>query len=185
MSLSDRPRARFRACRRRNAGRVAVAAALVAALAACGFHLRGSGGAAVLPASLSTVRVVAENLEPYHPLAQAVRQALTAAGAKLTEAAEAPTLVLVREQLETRVAAVSGTTAKATDYLLLYGATFRFDGARALPAQTIRLQRDYAFDPQQVLAKEQQERELLANMRHEAAQQIVRRVAAAAAPGAR
>lgn len=164
--------------------RIAVVGAVAFALVACGFHLRGSGGNAMLPASLSAVRVTMAGPSENEPLAEVVRQALARAGATLTDASDAPTLVLVGERIESRVASVSPATAKVAEYLLLYAAGFRLDGPRPLAAQTVRLQRDYSFDPTQVLAKEQQERELLSNMRQEAAQQIVRRLASAFRAGA-
>lgn len=139
----------------------------------------------MLPSSLASVRVVASGPAENEPLTEAVRQALTRAGATLTEANDAPTLVLLGERIETRVASVSPATAKATEYLLLYSAGFRLEGRQPVAAQTVRLQRDYSFDPAQVLAKEQQERELVGNLRQEAAQQIVRRLASAVNPSAR
>jgi LPS-assembly lipoprotein len=152
-------------------------------LVSCGFHLRGSGGA-MLPAALATLRIVPATAAANDPFTVAVRDAVAQAGAQIVNTPEAPALVLLGEQTETRVAAVSTATAKASQYLLLYSASFRLDGSQPLPTQTIRLQRSYSFNPTQVLAREQQEQELLRDMRRDAAQQIVRRLArAVAAPG--
>jgi LPS-assembly lipoprotein len=149
----------------------------MAALSACGFHLRGVGGAA-LPESLATVRVTMPGRGIDDPTVAAVRRAFTAAGARLTEAADAATVVLQDERVETQVISVSTATAKANEYRLRYGIGFRLEGAGETGApQTIRLVREYTFDPTQVLAKEQEERELVREMQTEAAQQIVRRVA--------
>lgn len=148
-------------------------AALV--LAGCGFHLRGTGGA-TLPPSLATVRV-AMGGGINEPLAVAVRDAISQAGAKVVDSAAIPTLTILSEQTDSQVASVRTTTGKASEYVLRYTVAFRLDGQPSLPEQTIRLQRDYSFNPDQVLAKEQEERELLRNMRLEAAQQIVRRLA--------
>lgn len=148
---------------------------LAGVLSACGFHLRGSGGGITLPAALSTVRVVAPGPAQNEPLTVAVRETLAQAGARIVDAG-VPALVLVSEQVESRVASVSTATAKASEYLLQYAVTFRLDGPQSLPAQTVRLQRDFTADPTQVLAREQQERELLRDLRRDAAQQIVRRV---------
>jgi len=148
----------------------------------CGFHLRGTGGGAVLPESLAAVRVISATQLANDPFTVAVRAALTQAGASVVDAPEAPAVVLLGEQTETRVASVSTATAKASGYLLLYSASFKLDGSRPIAAQTIRLQRTYTFDPTQVLAREQQERELLRDMRRDAAEQIVRRLARTAAP---
>jgi len=165
--------------------RFAFLALVVLSLCACGFHLRGTGGQAVLPPALASVRIAGTGPLEYDPLAEAVREALARAGARITAAEDAPAIVLLGEQVATRVASVRGTTGKAAEYLLLYSATFRVDGPRPIAPQTVRLQRDYSFDPEQVLAKEQQEQELLASMRQEAAQQIVRRLARLLASGTR
>jgi LPS-assembly lipoprotein len=168
--------------RLRSAAVLAFGVLAVHVLGGCGFHLRGTGDGAALPASLEAVRVVSATQLANDPFTVAVRAALTQAGASVVDAPEAPAVVLLGEQTETRVASVSTATAKASGYILLYSAGFRLDGPRPMAAQTIRLQRTYTFDPTQVLAREQQERELLRDMRRDAAQQIVRRLARAAAP---
>ncbi|MFL6713497.1 MAG: LPS assembly lipoprotein LptE [Sulfurifustis sp.] len=157
----------------------AVALAMVAA-AGCGFHLRGVGGSAVLPASISTLRVVQTGGAANAPIAVAVRNVLSANGAHVVETGTVPTLTLLEERVDSQVAAVRTTTAKASEYTLRYSVSFRIDGPQPLAQQTIRLQRDYSFDPNQVLAKEREERELLRDLRVDAAQQIVRRLARAA-----
>lgn len=156
--------------------RVAVVGAALLIASGCGFHLRGVGGGATLPPTVQTLRVVPPGTAENDPLTVAVREALVHAGAKLVVAKDTPALVLLGEQSESRVAAVSTATAKASEYLLLYSASFRLDGTPSLAPQTIRLQRSYSFNPAQVLAREQQEQDLLSDMRRDAAQQIVRRL---------
>ncbi len=165
--------------------RVAASGAVALALVACGFHLRGAGGNAVLPVSLAAIRVAVSGPTADPPLAAAVRQALVQAGAKVVEAGDVPTLVLLGEEVDSRVASVNPATAKASGYVLHYSAGFRLDGPRPIAPQTVRLQRDYSFDPGQVLGQEQQERDLLSNMRQEAAREIVRRLASAHGANAR
>lgn len=155
--------------------RLIPAVVVAAALAACGFQLRGTGGA-LLPESLATLRVTMPGRGPDDPAATAVRRALTDAGARLTESADVRTLVLYDERIETQVISVSTVTAKANEYRLRYGISFRLDNAGEFAPQTIRLVREYTFDPTQVLAKEQEERELVREMQVDAAQQIVRRL---------
>lgn len=160
-------------------------AALVLIAAGCGFHLRGIGGSAALPPSLSALRVAKTRGGANDPITVAVRDALTASGARIVETGTLPTLTLLDERVDSQVAAVRTTTAKAAEYTLRYSVSFQLEGPQPVPLQTIRLQRDYSFDPNQVLAKEREERELLRDMRDDAAQQIVRRLArAAAAPAA-
>lgn len=142
----------------------------------CGFHLRGSGGGYALPPALAQLRVVSAGAAVNEPLAQEVRTVLVQAGATLVEDPAAPALTLLGESVASRVASVDTTTGKASEYILQYSAGFRLDGPVPLPEQTVRLQADYAFNPAQVLAKEQEERELVRAMRRDAAQQIVRRI---------
>jgi LPS-assembly lipoprotein len=154
------------------------------ATAGCGFHLRGSGGA-LLPPTLATLRVVMTGTTINQPLAVAVREAVTQAGAKVVESGDVPTLSLLEERIESQVAAVRTTTGKASEYTLRYAVSFRLDGTQLVPVQTIRLQRDYSFDPNNIIAKEQEERDLQRDLRRDAAQQIVRRLARAVAPSAK
>jgi len=154
------------------------------ATVSCGFHLRGSGGA-LLPPSLATLRVVMSGPSANQPLDVAVREAITQAGAKLVEGGDAPTLLLYDERIDSQVAAVRTATGKASEYTLRYTVSFRLDGTQPVAAQTIRLQRDYSFDPNNVIAKEQEERDLQRDLRRDAAQQIVRRLARAVAPSSK
>jgi LPS-assembly lipoprotein len=162
-----------------------VIAAVALLLSACGFHLRGLGGSSALPASLSSLRVVMSSPTANEPLAVAVRQAVAQAGAQVVQVDDAPTVVLFGEQVDSQVASVRTSTGKASEYLLRYQMSFRLDGPQPVSAQTIRLQRDYSFDPTRVLAKEQEEQELLRDMRRDAAQQVVRRLARAGAQPAK
>lgn len=152
-------------------------------LVSCGFHLRGLDKA-VLPAELAELRLLGPlgggaAAAAHDELYVAMREALvTQGGARLTESASAPALVLLAERVSTRVLSV-GTSGKASEYLLRYELDFRLtDGAgrERLAPQTLRLQRSYTFDPLNVLAKEREERELLRALRRDAAAQIVRRL---------
>lgn len=156
--------------------RIAAIGVVLLVLSGCGFRLRGTGGA-MLPPALSTIRVVPATTAATDPFTVAVRDALTQAGAKLVDSKDAPALVLLGEHVDTRVATVSTATAKASEYLLLYSVGFRLEGPRPVAAQTIRLQRSYTFNPAQALAREQQQQDLMRDMRADAAQQIVRRLA--------
>lgn len=151
----------------------------VLTLAGCGFHLRGQGQA-LLPPSLTQLRVATPGADANGALVSAVRQNLSdQPNLKLVDDTAAPVLSLLREQVESQVLSVRTTTAKAAEYQLRY--TVEFDvrdgaGQPLLAPQTLRLTRDYTFDPNRVLAKEHEERELLRELARDAANQIVRRL---------
>ena len=149
-------------------------------LSACGFHLRGAGKAE-LPATLSTLRVAVEGSQAANdPLLAAMKTALrTQAGVTLVDSVEAPLLLLFGEHSDSQVLSV-GTTGKADEYLLKYEVSFRLvgvDGKTLAEAQTVKLQRDHAFDRFNVIAKEREEADLRRGMQRDAVQQILRRLA--------
>lgn len=151
-------------------------------LVSCGFHLRGQ--ALRLPPEFATLRVVLQGSnQPNDPLLSAVRGTLRSqAGARIVEDTDVPTLVLSPERVESQVLSVQIATAKASEYRLRYVVGFELRnaaGQTALAPQTLRLQRDYTFDATRVLAKEEEQDELLRELRRDAAQQIVRRIARA------
>ena len=151
-------------------------------LSACGFHLRGQESAQ-LPASLATLHISAAT---YAPLTVELRNALKGqAGIRLVEGldASAATLILGGEQIQSQVQAID-IAGKVSVYLLNYSVTFSLNGADGkvrLPAQTIKLQREYTFDKLSVLAKEREDEFLRQEMRRDAVQQILRRLASAPA----
>jgi LPS-assembly lipoprotein len=93
--------------------------------------------------------------------------------------AAAPTLHLYGETVESQVVSID-ITGKVSDYLLNYTARFSVsaaDGKELLPAQSVKLQREYTFDKLNVLAKEREDEFLRQEMRRDAVQQILRRLA--------
>jgi LPS-assembly lipoprotein len=153
-----------------------VLASALSLLGGCGFHLRGSSLDARLPEALATLWVTMAGQSVHEPLAVEVREALKEAGAELYESPNVPRVVLLDERVETRVASVRTETGKASEYTMHYIVSFRLDGPSPVETQHIRLQREYTFDPARVVAKEYEERELLRDMRHEAARQLVYRL---------
>lgn len=161
---------------------------LTLSLGACGFHLRGTASSA-LPETLSHLRVtMADSRAKYPAVLVEVRNALQGiAGVTLADYQEqAPLLTLFGEFFETQVVAVD-RGGRATAYLLNYKVSFKLADAQGkewVPAQTVKLQREYTFDRLNVLAKEREEDFLKLEMQRDAAQQILRRLAAAkSAPG--
>ena len=150
------------------------------ALSACGFHLRGASSA-TLPPELAEMRVTMAGAG-YPPLLIEVRNALLGLGTvKLTDdvAASVPVLQLYGESSGTRVLAIDAS-GRVSAYLLEYRVDFSLNGADGkplLPRQAVKLQREYTFDRLNVLATEKQSEFLQTEMRRDATQQILRRLA--------
>lgn len=152
---------------------------LYLALNGCGFQLRGASSV-TLPPELRVLRVSMGTGFP--PLLIEVRNALRVLGnVKLTEDATAsvPVLNLLNEQSINEVLSID-STGRINAYLLSYRVDFSLtgaDGKPLLPVQAVKLQREYTFDRLNVLATEHQSEFLQNEMRRDAAQQILRRLA--------
>jgi len=148
-------------------------------LAACGWHLRGTVGA-TLPPALATLRVQMSGGEGENdPLLVAMRAALQGQGrAKIVDRQDLPTLHLYNEVVSNRVLSVD-STGKVREYMLRYEVSFRvtdLHGNELEAPQTVILQQAVTFDRQHVLEKEREERELLVELKRDAAQQILQRL---------
>ncbi len=148
-------------------------------LGACGFQLRGAGGA-TLPAELNVLRVSVPGGPAYPPLLVEMRNALQSqAGAQLVDTPGVPTLTLLEESVDSQVLAID-STGKASHYLLNYKLSFALTdaaGKELLGPQSVKLQREYSFDKLSVLAKEKEDEFLRREMRRDAVQQVLRRLA--------
>ncbi len=148
-------------------------------LTSCGFQLRGASSV-TLPPELRLLRVSMGAGFP--PLLIEVRNSLRVLGnVKLTEDATAsvPVLNLLNEQSISEVLSID-STGRINAYLLSYRVDFSLtgaDGKPLLPVQAVKLQREYTFDRLNVLATEHQSEFLQNEMRRDAAQQILRRLA--------
>lgn len=149
-------------------------------LSACGFQLRGASSV-TLPAELSTLRVTMGGGR-YPPLLVEMRNALLAlGGVHLTDdvVAAVPVLQLHSENSENQVLAID-SSGRISAYLINYRVTFSLtgaDGKTLLAQQPVKLQREYTFDRLNVIATEKQSEFLQNEMRRDAAQQILRRLA--------
>jgi LPS-assembly lipoprotein len=153
---------------------------LLLSLGACGFHLRGSIGAS-MPEWLQRLRVSMEDSKlTNEPLLQLMRNALqTDPNITVTDALDAPALLLSGEQTDVRVISVN-QGGRASGYTMKYDVYFRVvdaQGKELYPSQGVRLLRDYTFDPVNVLAKEREEQDLKRTLQRDAVQQIIRRLA--------
>ena len=149
-------------------------------LVSCGFQLRGVSSI-TLPPELATLRVTMSGGR-YPPLLVEMRNALlTLGGVHLTDdvAAGVPVLQLYGESTENQVLAID-SSGRISAYLINYRVTFSLtgaDGKLLLPQQPVKLQREYTFDRLNVIATEKQSEFLQNEMRRDAAQQILRRLA--------
>ncbi len=154
---------------------------LIAALvSACGFHLRGASSIK-MPSELAVMRVTMGGAS-YPPLLVEVRNALLALGdVRLTDdvSAGVPVLHLHSEFSGSDVLAID-SSGRVSAYVLNYRVDFSLDGTDGKPLlarQAVRLQREYSFDRLNVIATEKQSELLQTEMRRDAAQQILRRLA--------
>jgi len=159
------------------AGRAAIIAAACAALAACGFHLRGS---LLLPDGLTTARVASSN--PDGPLAQQLGQALQRAGVVLVAgkppATGAATLRIVSERLADTPISVD-QFGRSQEYTLRYAVIFnlrRADGSDFVPQQAIELSRDYVSVPTNSAGTDSERDILLRELRRDMVSAILRRI---------
>jgi LPS-assembly lipoprotein len=154
-------------------------------LSGCGFHLRGASSIA-LPPELSSLRI-AMNGAGYPPLLVEVRSSLLAlGGVKLTDdvSASVPVLQLHKESSASQVLAID-SNGRISAYLINYRVDYSLIGADNKPLlrnQSVKLQREYGFDRLNVIATEKQSEYLQKEIRHDAAQQIVRRLASVKFP---
>jgi len=136
----------------------AAALSTLAALAACGFRLAGSDP---LPGVLA--RPYLSLKDPYTDFSREFEHQLTSAGATLQSlrANSTATIDVSKDLVEQRTLAVSATNIP-TEYELTYTVTFAVHGVdkELLAPQTISLSKDYSFEENVVLAKEN-ERDIL------------------------
>lgn len=156
------------------ASRLTVAAILCAALAACGFKLRGT---AMLPFDSMYVQAA-----PTSQFAVQLKRAV-ASGSQTRVAAnpvEAQVVLQVLNELrEKHILSLSGG-GRVREFQLRYRIFYRLtDNKSALehiPSTEIVLHRDFAFNDNEALAKEAEEALLFRDMQDDAVQQLVRRL---------
>jgi len=139
-----------------------------------------------MPDAFQRLRVVVQDSKLANdPLLVVVKSALqNDPKVVITDDKDSPALILSGEGSETQVLSVA-STGRVSGYMVKYQLSFRVvdaKGREMIPSQTVRLMRDYTFDPINVLAKEQEERELKRTMQRDAIQQMLRRLSRYAPP---
>lgn len=148
--------------------------ALAAALAGCGFHLRGQEEQGVAARVLPVTYVQGGN--PQTGLTDELRRS----GSHIVRDRQQAKLLLtiLTDGFERRLLSV-GATGKAREFELYYTVAFEVRdqaGKELLPKTDISLVRDYRFDETQLLGKDAEEAVLRQDMVRDAAQQILRRL---------
>lgn len=146
-----------------------------ALLGACGFHLR----ALQQELPFRTVAVSGDS-----ELARLLRQEIEhLAGSRLSPtAADAEADIQIRSEIvhPKRIIALT-RGGKVAEYQMRYTVEFSVlgrDGQQLQAPAQIELRRDFLYDDQQTLAKAEEERRLLDNMRQQAVETVLRRVSA-------
>ena len=152
--------------------RVLAIAALLLAVSACGFHMRG-----VQSLPFETL-YLQESGAP--SIAKDLKRSLVSSGVKLVttpEQAQA-SLDLMKESYEKRILSLSGS-GRVREYQLIYTVTFRLREAGTElwgEPQSTELRRDFTYNDAQTLAKDVEEARLATDMRNEASREVLRRV---------
>lgn len=146
-------------------------------LQACGFHLRG---ATEMPPALQ--QTVAEGVNPYSELGEALARAWRQSGAKLLFVQPAgegmARLVIHRDQVTRRTLSVD-SAGRPNEYELRYQVGFALEdagGRQLLRNQTASADRAYQFNPDNILAMDDEEARLKRILAEEIAQQMLRRI---------
>jgi LPS-assembly lipoprotein len=146
----------------------------VISLAGCGFQLRGSYQ---LPPQLQQASISAPQ---FSEVAEQVRERFTLAGVEVLESSSsAHTHVeILRDSLTRRTLSLSAS-GQVAEYELIYTVDYQLR-APEQRAQTLQVEvfRDYQDDPNFALAKTREREVLVAEMREQAAQQLLRQVIA-------
>jgi LPS-assembly lipoprotein len=147
----------------------------LAALAGCGFHLRGPQ-----PMAFSTIHVGASQ---YTSLGVALRRQIALSGSTTVEedVSRAETRLQILSNERTREILSLTATGRVREYELIqtirFGLTDR-EGKELIPPTALSARREYTFDDELVLGKEQEEALLYDDMEGDLVRQLVRRLAA-------
>ena len=160
---------------------------LCLSLLSCGFHLRG---AYQLPAQMQRTHLLAE-IKP-GVLVQSLQRTLLDNQIQLLETAADANVVLhlFDEKIIRRIVSVDAQ-GRAQEYSITYQISFELNSvADALPAadeliikpQTLKLQKSYLFDPEDILGKAREEQLLIEDMQKDMLRLILLQLQLKAAP---
>jgi LPS-assembly lipoprotein len=154
--------------------RLLLCAAMLALLAACGFHPRGE---LQLPPNLGPVKVQAS--DPYSPLTDRLERALARAGAPVAgDDGKTAMLRIAGETFREGPLSVDDQS-RVREYILTYVVSFEFtaaDGGVLVPLQEVRLQRDFTYDVSHALGSASEQGTIREEMQRDMAASILRRI---------
>ncbi|MGE0386137.1 MAG: LPS assembly lipoprotein LptE [Gammaproteobacteria bacterium] len=167
-------RTRLRAARRPAA---LLLAAVLAAIAGCGFHLRGSR-----PVDIGVARAYVQSVNA-DLVASELRRLFVESGIALTGAPAGAGLIvqLSGERFERRVLSVDPETGKVREFELNYELRLdvrKPDGTPVISKESVTLERDFTFDETAVLGKFEEQTLLEHELRIDAAETVLRRLEA-------
>ncbi|WP_029652818.1 LPS assembly lipoprotein LptE [Marinobacter daepoensis] len=150
--------------------------ALLAALAGCGFQLRGSSP---VPAAVQPLAVECSRSMPGE-FCQSLREQLELGGVELKGAREADYILRLSGYRQDRRASAITAQAAAAEYILRHTVTMELVTAQQIPllAPTdLNTSETYRYDETNVLAKQREEEELRRQLGDRLAQQVIFRLA--------
>ena len=126
--------------------------------------------------------VAIQGTKPYGELGVALRNGFARVGGEVVESVQQAqsVLVITRDTSQRRVLSVD-SSGQANQYELEYTLGFRLDdpeGVTRVVGQSIQLRRHYTYNPNQALAKADEEARLVREMREEAVRQMLLRLKA-------
>lgn len=143
----------------------------------CGFHLRGD---IVLPALYERVHVVDKG---YSDVGKALSEALENVGSKIVYSSEGATSVVTVLSRGTQRRALNVAGKQIREYELQLDITFvvqNHEGTQLAGPQTVTVVRNFSNDPNNVLAKDNEELAIRKEMMRPAIIQVLRRMKAIA-----
>lgn len=157
----------------------AFAAALMLALAGCGFQLRGQFS---IPTELQPIYISSDGGSR---VAVELRRMLLRNEVQLVDepAAAKSEIAILNENRQRRVLTVDADTGRVDEYELRYTTDWILRGTGEdqrplLGRETVESLRDYTYDPTTVLAKQSEQETLVENMQQDAALRILYRLQA-------
>lgn len=147
---------------------------LVVLLTSCGFRLQGR---TPLPEPLKTAYVIAPNDQS--DFVQGLRKALITSGGQLVDdnSRATGTVRILTDEVASKILSVSATNIPR-EYELTYTVEFSVTakGTELLPSQKVSVTRDYSFNEQTLLAKENEEAILREGMARDLVSIVMRRL---------